>query len=129
MVNGFSYNRVINGSDGTPFDFIILEANDTFLDMTGLNRQSLGKRATELFPGIVKIPDLMNALRKTAYFGEKAKLEYYSNYSHQWFSFLAYSLEKGYFALIAADITDRKKTEEETERLASLLKLNLCPVL
>jgi PAS domain S-box-containing protein len=111
MKGGFSYNRIVFDANGNPINFIILEANDTFLAMMRLGRENLLKEATEIFPGIEKEPSLMNALYRLA-LGDVAKLEYNSKVKDRWFSFFAYSPEKGYFALITEDVTERRKAEE-----------------
>ncbi|MCL5876454.1 MAG: PAS domain S-box protein [Candidatus Bathyarchaeota archaeon] len=116
MNDGFSYNRILFDPDGHPKDFVILFANEPFLSMLGLNKQALGKRATEVFLDIEKQPSLMTALYKVA-IGMEARLEYYSNIRNRWFSFLVYSPEKSYFVLMTEDVTERKKAEEKYRQL------------
>ena len=48
MTNGFSYNKMIFDENGAPTDFIIIEANSAFEEITGLDRKALGNSATKL---------------------------------------------------------------------------------
>lgn len=52
---GFAYHQVIVDSIGAPVDSVLLEVNSAFEALTGLKRKDiLGKRVTEVFPGIEK---------------------------------------------------------------------------
>ena len=52
---GFAYHQVIVDSTGAPVDYVFLEVNSAFENLTGLVREDiLGKRVTEVFPGIEK---------------------------------------------------------------------------
>ena len=112
MFTGFSYNKMIF-EDGKPADFVILEVNDTFTQITGQGKEAIGQRLTELFPDMKKdSAGIIEIYGKVCTTGQSAKFEYYSKQNGKWYSILAYSPEKGYFATILEDITERKKAEE-----------------
>ena len=53
MIIGFSYNKIVVDKAGKPVDYIFLEINNSFEQMTGLKREKvIGKRATEVFKDI-----------------------------------------------------------------------------
>jgi PAS domain S-box-containing protein len=111
MKSGFAFNRIIYDKNSTAIDFLLLDANNSFLIMFGLSRDSLGKKATELFPRFDKNDAAVDALQQLSR-GEQAKIEYYSDLTNKWYSLLGYSPERGYFALIVEDITANKVAEQ-----------------
>jgi PAS domain S-box-containing protein len=113
MINGFSYNKIIFGDDGKPIDFVILEVNAAFEEITGISRNKLGKRATNILPHFEKeLTGLVDIFGKAVASGEPVKFEQHLAKAEKWLSIIVYSPEKGYFATILEDITERKKAEE-----------------
>jgi PAS domain S-box-containing protein len=110
MRSGFSYNRIIFDPSGVPVDFLVLDANTAFLQNLNLTKESLGKKATELFPSIGRDPIFINALKQLTD-NNQAKIEYFLDFNSKWYSLLAYSPDPGHFALLAEDITEQKKAE------------------
>lgn len=57
MLNGFAYHRLIVDEDGRPADYVFLEINSAFENLTGMKREDLiGGRVTEALPGIENDP-------------------------------------------------------------------------
>jgi PAS domain S-box-containing protein len=114
MVNGFAYHKVVFDDHGKPIDYIFLEINPAFEKLTGLKKQKvIGKRATEALPGIENDPaDWIGIYGRVALTGEPARFENYSGNLKRWYSVSAYSSERGYFASVFEDITERKQKEE-----------------
>ena len=57
MMDGFAYHKIEVDKAGRPVDYVFLEVNHSFENMTGLKREKiLGKRVTEVLPGIEKDP-------------------------------------------------------------------------
>ena len=130
MLNGFSYHRIIVDKNGRPVDYVFLAINDMFEKMTGLKRERvLGKRATEVLPGIERDPaDWIGIYGRVALSGEPAIFESYAESLKKWFSVSAYSPNKGYFVTIFEDITSRKEAENEIQNLAKFPSENPDPV-
>ncbi len=117
ITNGFSYNKMLFGDDGKPIDFVILEINDAFEEITGFGQSIIGKRATEVYTSLMKDPTwLFTIYGEVVNTGKGATFEFYSQLIEKWLSVLAYSPEKGYVATLIEDITQRKKAEQELEK-------------
>ncbi len=114
MINGFAFHKVLFDDSGRPCDYVFLEVNDAFERMTGLRREDIiGKKVTDVLPDIENDPaDLIGTYGRVALTGQAIQFENYSVALKKWFSVSAYSPEKGYFASIFADVTDRKLVEE-----------------
>jgi PAS domain S-box-containing protein len=130
MLDGLAFSKILFDSEGRPVDFVFLEVNEAFEQLTGLKRELiLGKPVTEVFPDIEKDPaDWIGIYGKVALRGVPMKFENYSEALEKWFGVSAYSPEKGYFVASFEDITARKKAAEEIARLASFPDLNPNPV-
>lgn len=120
MMNGFVYLEVVTNKQGKPVDHIILDANDSFEQITGLTKeQVVGKRASTLFSGIEDDPaNLIGFLGTVGLTGEPALFERYFGPLKKWFSVSAYSPKKGYVVTLFEDVTARKKAEEERASIA-----------
>ena len=120
MQDAFAYHKVLFDEKGKPVDYVFLEANGAFEKFTGLKGEEIiGKKVTEVFPGIEKDPaDLIGTYGKVAITGVAKKFETFFGPLNKWYSISAYSPEKGYFVATFEDITDRKKAESQVEGLA-----------
>lgn len=113
LFNGFAYHKMLFDKDERPIDYVFLEINDAFSRITGLERDIIGKKVTEVIPNIEKdATNWIDIYGKVASTGQPIKFESYSTQLQKWFLISAYSPQRGYFATIFEDITDRKKIEE-----------------
>jgi len=130
MTNGFAYHRVLLNDHGKAIDYLFLEINDAFEKLTGLKKKNvIGRKATEVLPGIEHDPaDWIGIYGRIARGGEPVSFENYSEALRKWCSISAYSPEKGYFAAVFEDITERKQMEAELAWLASFPRLDPNPV-
>ena len=115
MLNGFAYHKIVVDKTGKPIDYVFLEVNHAFEEMTGLKREHvIGKKVTEVLLGIEKDPaDWIGVYGKVALTGEAVQFETLSEALGKWFKVSAYCLEKGYFVAVFEDITERKKGEQD----------------
>ncbi len=114
MTNGFALHRIVNNKTGEPVDYIFLEVNKVFESMTGLEAANIiGKKVTDVIPGITR--DDANWIKiygTVANTGQETRLEQYSAALKQWYSVTTYAPQKGYFATIVENITERKQAED-----------------
>ena len=127
MSNGFAYHRIVTDDSGRPADYIFLEINDAFSKQSGLPNDIIGKKVTEVVPDIADAePDLITAYGKVALTGDPFTSDFYFKPQDRWYSVLAYSPKKGYFAVIFTDISDRKwdemKLREYSEKLEEMVE-------
>jgi PAS domain S-box-containing protein len=113
MNSAFAYHKIVLDDNGEPVDYVFLELNEDFEKLTGLRKEEiLGKRVTEVLPGIERDPaDWIGTYGKVAISGEAVRFENYSQNLKKWYSISAYSPSKGYFATAFDDITERKQAE------------------
>ena len=114
MLNGFAYHKMIFDEKGKPVDYIFLEINEAFKQLTGLSSDIIGKKVTSIFPGIEKNePDLISIFGKVARTQEPATIEFYFKPLKRWHNIYAYSPKPNYFAYTFEDITKRKEAEKK----------------
>ncbi|MBK9925122.1 MAG: PAS domain S-box protein [Anaerolineales bacterium] len=124
MNNGFTRCQMVYDQDGKPVDFIYLEVNNAFKEMTGLQNM-IGKRATEVIPGISDTnPELFEIYSKVSSTGVPRRFESFipNLGSGIWFEITAYSTETDFFATVLNVITERKKIEDDIRRLNNELE-------
>ena len=113
MNSAFAYHKIVLDDYGKPIDYVFLEVNEDFEKLTGLRKEGiLGKRVTEVLPGIEKDPaNWIGIYGKVAITGDAVRFENYSQNLKKWYSVSAYSPVKGCFASAFDDITERKQAE------------------
>ncbi|WP_018294397.1 PAS domain S-box protein [Mariprofundus ferrooxydans] len=111
MINGFALHKVVCDEQGRPVDYLFLEVNKAFEQLTGLQEHDIiGRKVTEVLPNIEKDPaDWITRYGKIALSGKPQRFEEFSQTLDKWFSVLAYSPEAGTFATVVEDITDRRQ--------------------
>ena len=114
MLEGFALCKIITDKHNNPVDFIYLEINDAFEELTLLKREDvIGKRITEVLPEIKNFePNLFEIYGKVALTGETTKFEIFFDPLLIWLSISVYSFKKGYFVAVFDNITERKIFEE-----------------
>ncbi len=130
MLDGFAYHKIVVDKAGKPVDYVFLEVNHAFERMMGLKRERIiGKRATEVLPGIEKDPaDLIGIYGKVALTGEPVQFENHAELLGKWFKIAVYCPEKGHFVTLLEDITEHKRQEREIENLAKFPSENPNPI-
>ncbi len=127
MINGFAIHEIVLNNKGKPINYIFLETNPFFEQITGLKRKNIiGKKVTDVLPGIEKDPaDFISKYGKVVLTGKEIRFEQYSKNLDKWFSILAFRNKKNQFATIFEDITARKHTEEEVAKVRTYLDRSL----
>ncbi len=123
LPDAFAYHQIVSDSNGKPVDYIFLDANPAFYEMTGFPPdQTIGKRITELQPEIKETDfDWIGTYGRIALTGETVRFEQYSEMAERWYGVTAYSDNPGFFAVVFRDITKWKHMEDKIRRSERLL--------
>jgi signal transduction histidine kinase len=120
MIDACALCEIVCDEDGIPIDYIFLNVNDAFEKATGLKIHNvLGKPVTEALPGIESY--WIQIYGRVALTGEGVHFENYSQSLNKYFEVTAFATGYHQFAIVFADITDKKlleqrKTELEIEK-------------
>ncbi len=114
---GFAYHQMVLDEDGKPIDYIFMDVNPAFEEMTGLIKEEVvGRKVTEVLPDIqYSVFDWIEAYGRVANGEEVLDFEQYSEPLKRWYEVKAYSDEDGFFVTIIQDITERKSIQEGLE--------------
>ena len=125
MSEGLALHKMLFDETGKPIDYVILEVNPAFEELTGVSAQDCaGCRASEIF-GTGSAPYLQEyaAVVRT---GHPFSFEVCFSPMNRHFRISAFSPEAGQFVTVFMDISDRKQAEEalaaEKEHLAVTLR-------
>lgn len=111
MLDGFAYCKMLYDNQGSPVDFVYLNVNSAFERLTSL-RNVVGKRATEVIPGIREAhPELFDTYSRVALTGKPEKFEIEFKPLGIWLSISVYSTDREYFVAVFDNITERKRVE------------------
>jgi PAS domain S-box-containing protein len=110
MTEGFAIGEARLTDDGLPCDFVLLDVNPAFERHTGLSREIVGKSARETLPQMEA--HWVDTYCTVAMTGKSTRFQSYNKDTDRFYDIYAYSPARGRFAIIASDISDRKKAED-----------------
>ena len=123
MPAAFAHHRVIFDQNKAPEDYIFIDVNQKFTELTGLKRKDvINKRATEVLADITD-----GSFNWIQFYGELSlnagsrTFEKYSKPLGRWYKVQAYSQKEGYFTTIFYDITERKEKEQRLQKMSERL--------
>ena len=112
MSEGVALHEIIYNINQEPTDYIIVDINQSYENITGLNKtEVIGQKASKLY-GIDE-PPYMDIYSHVAITGKPTQFETYFEPMEKYFNISVTSPEKGKFYTIFLDITKRKRIEEE----------------
>ncbi|GEM_PF-1015015 len=115
MPDAFAYHKIITDQSGEPVDYLLLDCNKAFEEITGLKRSEvLGRPITEIFPGIENSEfDWIKKYGEVALNGTSIHFEQYSEPLDAWYEVSAYSEKRGFFVTVFRDVTERREIEKK----------------
>jgi len=124
MLHGYAYHKIIMNGKNEAIDYIFLDVNKQFEELTGLlAKEIIGKRVTEVLPDIKD--EEFNWIQ---HYGDVALNNKKSQFEHQFkglnksFSISAFSPHKNYFITLFNDITPRKLIEQKLKQSSDIVK-------
>jgi len=112
MNEGVCLHEIIYDDKGKAVDYRITDVNPAYESITGLKKEKVvGIKASELYR--TDNPPFLNIYAKVANTGKSASIETYFPPLKKYFIISAFSPERGKFATVFTDITERYNTERE----------------
>ncbi len=112
MNEGHALHEMIFDREGRPVDYRFLDVNPAFARLTGLEPADvIGRTVREVLPEIE--PSWIERYGRVVSSGESTRFESYSGALRRWYEVYAYRPAPGRFAVSFADISERKRIEEE----------------
>jgi PAS domain S-box-containing protein len=112
MNEGVCLHEIDYDDKGKVVDYRFIDINPAYESITGLKKEkAIGSKASQLY-GTAN-PPFLNIFAKVAETGEPASIETYFPPLKKYFIISAFSPEKGKFATVFTDITERHNTERE----------------
>lgn len=100
---GISLHQLVLDGEGQAVDYLILDINQKFEDITGLTRQQvIGKKATDAYK--TDTPPYLEIYSKVALSGESCSFETYFPPMEKHFQISVFSPKTGIFATVFTDI-------------------------
>jgi diguanylate cyclase (GGDEF)-like protein/PAS domain S-box-containing protein len=122
----FAYHEIILDEEGIPCDYVFLEVNHAFEEMTGLiEGRIIGRRVTQVLRGIREEQfDYIASYGRIALQGGTAEYEQYFEELKRWYRIQVYSNEKYYFAVNFLDVSKEKQQVAEYKRMQKSVQEN-----
>jgi PAS domain S-box-containing protein len=115
---GYVYHRLILDDNGRPYDYLYIEVNRAFEEMTGVKGESIiGKKGTDVSPfNIDEISQRIQLYGNSVLNNQKIVMEQYSEYLHKWFKVEISPQQDLFFITIFSDITELKENRDKFEQ-------------
>lgn len=122
MLEGYAYCRMIFDDQGQPDDFVYIDVNRAFGELTGLS-DVVGKRVTQVIPDIKgSNPEVFEIYGRVTRSGESERFELSLDQLGIVLSISVFRPELDHFVAVFEDITERKRAEQKLEELVRFLE-------
>lgn len=118
---GYACHEIIFDKNGKPSDCRIIDHNNTYESITGLDPKLLAaKRINEIFQK-GKYPELAALYKKLLFSEHAGEVDFYSKSTKKWFAVQIVSKDDGYLLTLFEDISCLKSLQSELENTGYLL--------
>jgi len=122
MLEGYAYCRMIFDDQGQPDDFVYVDVNRAFGELTGLS-DVVGKRVTQVIPDIkASNPEIFEIYGRVTRSGESEQFDLSLDQLGVVLNISVFRPESDHFVAVFEDITERKLAEEKLEELIRFLE-------
>ncbi|SMP44454.1 ATP-binding protein [Anoxynatronum buryatiense] len=120
---GYAYHRMVCDADGQPVDYVFLDVNRAYEEMTGLKRENvLGKHLSQAVPEVLADHfDWVSFFAQAALEGKTIETEQYVPSLERYYRIKAIPAEEPHFICYVTDITAEKEQMERFRSVASAL--------
>ncbi|WP_136686648.1 PAS domain S-box protein [Halorhabdus amylolytica] len=126
-INAIAVHEIVTDEDGKPVDYVFLDVNNAFENMTGLERDGvLGERVTDVLPDVD--PTFIERYGRVVLEDEPVQFDHYAESLDAHYGIAAFPLGRDRFVTTFNDITtlvERDRELAETNTLLSALLENL----
>ncbi|MBL8026815.1 MAG: PAS domain S-box protein [Fibrobacteres bacterium] len=120
MLDAYAVHEIICDDFGKPIDYRYVAANKAFEQILGMKAEAIvGKTVKELIPGIESF--WIEKYGNVALTGESVLFENFSAPLNKYFEIKAFRNKPNHFVTIFSDISERKKSEADKEKLNNRL--------
>ena len=111
MVSAFALFEITGGKGGHPADYVLLDVNEAFEQITGIKAgEAKGRTVKELFPDLA--PRWIDSFNKMILTGNSNATEIYSQNLNKFFEVNNFILQEGKLVVAFNDVTSRKMAED-----------------
>lgn len=116
---GYAYHKVIFDKNNKALDYIFLEVNTEFEELTGLKAEDIiNKKITEVAPDIREDKfDWISFYGELALKGTEKEFVQYSKVFEKYYKVLAYSPEKGHFITLFSDLSNKIESQLQVKKV------------
>lgn len=125
MGEGFVYCRMVF-ENGQPSDFVCLDANRAFHELTGTKTSVIGKRASAVKPDVrLTSPTVLETFGRVARTGTMERFEAHIDATQSWIAVSVSRPRKNHVVAVFDDITARKEAEARLNDANALLAIQM----
>ncbi len=125
MKDGFAYQEIVRDSSGKPVDFILLDANDSYLEIMGFSRLDvIGKLGSEFLPNLkTGKQNWLEKYHEITLKGSAITNEFYSERLSKWLLSCSFGVTEKCFISIFNDINELKRAENRVRESKVLYRI------